>query len=209
MRIVEGIPIMFDKSASPDLLFPTSYNFTCSFSMRTTGRSRRKEARLISLRGIYEQRSPSYMQLTYAGTKKSSWWTPVHKPGSFPSSRCNSGEISSLPYYHLAHYLLMLRKTGFLTTSVGSLLNILLPRWILPSGSHSRLDAASHRVSLGNIWIVCGNPSSTRSRVSSSGRRFDVYGQPRACLSHGPRRQFGICSVHRHRYHEEAHRVHV
>jgi hypothetical protein len=200
---------MFNKSTSPDLLFPISYNFTCSFSMKTTGRFRRREARLISLRGISKQRSPSYMQLLYAGTKKSSWSTPVHKPASFPSSRCNSGEMSSLPFYHLAHYLLMLRKTRFFTTSVGSLLNILLPRWILPSSSHPKLNAVSHCVSLGNIWIVCGNPSSTRSRVSSSGRRFDVYGQPRACLSHGPRRQFGICSVHRDRYHEEAHRVHV
>jgi hypothetical protein len=39
------------------------------------------------------------MQLSCMGTKKLSWWTPLLKPVSFPSSRCNSG----VPF--LAHVL--------------------------------------------------------------------------------------------------------
>jgi hypothetical protein len=186
----------------------TSYNFTSSSSMRASGRFRRREARLISLRGITKRRPPFYMQLSCVGTKKLSWWTPLRKPVSFPSSRCNSGVLSSLTYYLSAYHLLILWKTRIFTTSIASQLNTLIPGWILSHCPHRRLDPASHCVSLGNVWIVCGNQPGS-SGVSSPGCSFDVYGQPRAHLSYRPRRQLGIYSVHRDRHHEKAHRVHV
>lgn len=81
------------KSASYDSLFSNSYSFTCSFSTRATGRFRHREARLISLPGIAKRSSLSFMRPSYVGTKKLSWWTPPHKPASFPLSRCNLGVI--------------------------------------------------------------------------------------------------------------------
>jgi len=81
-----------------------SYNFTCSSSMRASGCFRRREVRLILLRGITKRRPPSYMQLSCMGTKKLSWWTPLLKPVSFPSSRCNSDRHLYNSHHFLAQY---------------------------------------------------------------------------------------------------------
>ena len=62
--------------------------------MRATRRFRAREPRLISPRGIDKQKLQSYMQLSYVGMKKSSWWTLKHKHASFPLSPYNLGTIS-------------------------------------------------------------------------------------------------------------------
>jgi hypothetical protein len=103
VRFNQGTPTLA-TGVSADVLFLTSCNFTCSSSTRHSRPFRDRAAPLILLHGIVKWGSPFFKLPSYVEMRKSFWWTPVGRRGSFPSSHYNSGAIF-VALHHTAHYL--------------------------------------------------------------------------------------------------------
>ena len=87
------VPQCLFTESGPHLRFLISCTFTCSSLMRPSRHSRGRGVLSTLPRGIAKQASPFCTWHSLVEKRRWFWWTPVREPASFPSSRCNLGEV--------------------------------------------------------------------------------------------------------------------